>query len=128
MRLLLDTHAFLWWVDGGTRVSVRARRAIANPANDCLLSIVSVWEMAIKVSLGKLRLPTSPERFVADQLAANHFNVLTCDLHHVCRLANLPFRHRDPFDRLLVSQALSDSLRIVSADPIFQKYGVKRLW
>ena len=128
MRLLLDTHAFLWWVDGGTRLSVRARRAIANPANECLVSVASAWEMAIKVSLGKLRLPAPPERFVADQLAANGFRLLASELHHVCGVADLPFHHRDPFDRLLVSQALAESLRIVSADPIFRKYGVTRLW
>jgi len=128
VRLLLDTHAFLWWVDGGRRLSLRARRAIADPANDCLLSMASAWEMAIKVSLGKLELPVSPGRFVSDQLAANRFRALAIDLRHVGEVAALPFHHRDPFDRLLAAQALSEGLPIVSADPIFRRYGVKRVW
>jgi PIN domain nuclease of toxin-antitoxin system len=128
VRALLDTHAFLWWIDGGDRLSARARRAIADPANTCVLSLASVWEMAIKVSLRKLEVPDPIERFVADQLAANGFQALGIDLRHVSQVAALPFHHRDPFDRLLVAQALAERLAIVSTDPIFSRYGVKRIW
>jgi PIN domain nuclease of toxin-antitoxin system len=128
VRVLLDTHAFLWWVDGGERLSTRARRAIANPGNECLLSLASAWEMAIKVSLGKLELPGTPERFLSDQLAANRFRLLALDLRHVSGVASLPFHHRDPFDRLLAAQALAERIPIVSADPVFRRYGVRRLW
>lgn len=128
MRVLLDTHAFLWWVDGGERLSARARRTIASAGNDCLLSLASAWEMAIKVSLGKLQLPAPPERFLADQMAANRFGLLDIDLRHVSGVASLPFHHRDPFDRLLAAQALVERLPIVSADPVFRSYGVKRVW
>ena len=84
--------------------------------------------MAIKVSRGRLTLPKPVERFVPEQLGLNAFQVLPIDLDDVARVATLPFHHRDPFDRMLAAQALSDELAIVSADPIFRKYGVKRIW
>ena len=128
MRLLLDTHAFLWWVDDAPALSKKARTAIANPDNECLLSLASCWEMAIKLSLGKLHLPGAIERFIPEQLAANAFRQLTIDFRHVARVATLPFHHRDPFDRLLAAQAIVERCSIVSADPMFRKYGVKRIW
>ena len=128
MRLLLDTHAFLWWVADDRRLSRKARAAIASRDSACYLSLASVWEMAIKVSLDRLTLPSGVDRFVSEQLAANEFEALPIDLRHSGDVARLPFHHRDPFDRLLVAQALSDELTIVSADPVFGKYGVKRVW
>ena len=128
MRLLLDTHAFLWWLDGGRRLSRRARSAIASGRNDCFVSVASAWEIAIKVSLGALRIEGALDRFLPEQLAANSFQALPIDLRHTAAVATLPFHHRDPFDRLLVAQALEEELRIVTADPIFAKYGVTRLW
>lgn len=128
MDLLLDTHAFLWWVGGERRLPRAARAAIADPANTCRLSLASCWEMAIKTSLGKLRLPAPLERFVPEQLAANGFRLLTIDLADVTRVASLPFHHRDPFDRLLAAQALDGELAIVSSDRIFTRYGVRRVW
>lgn len=128
MRLLLDTHTFLWWVEDAPELSKKARRALANPNNECFLSLVSCWEMAIKLSLGKLKLAGVIERFVPDQLAANGFRQLEMDFRHVARVAAMPFHHRDPFDRLLVAQAKEEKLVIVSADAVFQKYDVKRIW
>lgn len=128
MRLLLDTHVFLWWVDDARELSKRARNAIANPGNECMLSLVSCWEMAIKVSTGKLELPTPVERFVPEQLASNGFRQLEIGFRHVARVANLEFHHRDPFDRLLAAQAAIEGLTLVSADPIFRSYSIKRLW
>ena len=128
MRVLLDTHAFLWWVDDAPMLSKKARTAIADPDNDCLLSLASCWEMAIKLSLRKLRLPGAIERFIPEQLAANAFRQLAIDFRHVARVATLPFHHRDPFDRLLAAQAIEERCSIVSADPIFRKYGVTRIW
>lgn len=84
MRLLLDTHAFLWWVNNSPELSRRARRAIAESENECLLSLVSCWEMAIKISLGKLRIPSVIERFVPEQLAANGFYQLGIEFRHIC--------------------------------------------
>jgi PIN domain nuclease of toxin-antitoxin system len=128
MELLLDTHAFLWWVDGSRTLPRAARAAIADPANVCRVSLASCWEMAIKISLGKLRLPAPIERFVPDHLAANGFRLLGIDLSDVAGVAKLPFHHRDPFDRLLAAQALDGDLAIISADPIFRRYGVRRVW
>ncbi|HSL20590.1 MAG TPA: type II toxin-antitoxin system VapC family toxin [Vicinamibacterales bacterium] len=128
MKLLLDTHAFLWWIEGTPAVGRRARVAVANPDNEVLFSIASCWELAIKLSLGKLRLAESLDRFIPEQLRVNGFSLLDVDLRHVVRVADLPFRHRDPFDRLLVAQALEDDLTVVSADRVFRKYGVAVLW
>lgn len=128
MRLLLDTHAFLWWIGDLPDLTGRARTAIANPRNECLLSLASCWEMAIKVNLGKLRLPGVVDRFVPEQLAANAFRQLPIDIRHVGAVAKLPFHHRDPFDRLLAAQAIEEGCAIVSADPVFRRYGVKRIW
>jgi PIN domain nuclease of toxin-antitoxin system len=128
VRLLLDTHAFLWWVAGGGELSRKARSAIGRSANTCHVSVASAWEIAVKVSLGLLRIDAPLERFVPEQLAANGFLPLAIDLRHTARVANLPFHHRDPFDRLLVAQALTEELTIVTADRIFARYGVKRVW
>ena len=128
MRLLLDTHAFLWWINDDPALSRRARAAMGDPANECLLSMASAWEMAIKISLGKLELEGSLERFLPEQIATNGFAMLPIDLRHVSRVTRLPFHHRDPFDRLLVAQALVEGLAVVTADATFVKYGVRRTW
>lgn len=128
MRLLLDTHVFLWWVAGRPEISRKARTAIASERNECFVSIASCWEMAIKVSLGKLRIEGALDRFLPEQLAANGFQPLAVELKHVARVATLPFHHRDPFDRLLVAQVLEEGLAIVSADAVFAEYGVRRTW
>jgi PIN domain nuclease of toxin-antitoxin system len=126
MTLLLDTQAFLWWVGDDPRLSSRARRAMAGAP--CLLSIASCWEMAIKARLGKLEIPRPIERFLQEQIEVNGFSLLPASLEHVADLAELPFHHRDPFDRLLAAQARREELAIVSSDPVFRKYGVKRVW
>jgi PIN domain nuclease of toxin-antitoxin system len=126
--LLLDTHAFLWWVEDHPLLSSKAKRAIADPANTCLISAGSGWELAIKSSLGKLRLPVAIDRFLAEQLPANRFGFLPIEVRHLARIESLPFHHRDPFDRLLAAQALEEGLTIVSADVVFQHYRVKRIW
>ena len=127
MRVLLDTHAFLWWADDDRRLSARARQAIADAA-DAFLSVASCWEIVIKVSRGRLTLPKPVERFLPEQLGMNRVQLLSIDLDDVARVATLPFHHRDPFDRLLAAQALGEELTLVSADPVFRKYGVKRVW
>ena len=126
MAVLLDTHAFLWWVTDDRRLTRRARRTIGGTA--CLLSVASCWEMAIKVSLGKLTIPGTVDRFVQEQLEVNGFNLLPITLEHTGGAAALPFHHREPFDRLLAAQALGEALPLVSADPVFRRYGVTRLW
>lgn len=126
-RVLLDTHAFLWFITDDPRLSARARDAIIN-AEQALVSMASCWEIAIKASLGKLTLSAPPERLLAEQLAENSFDLLHIELAHVSRIAALPWHHRDPFDRLIAAQTLAEKLPIVSNDTVFRKYGVKRLW
>jgi PIN domain nuclease of toxin-antitoxin system len=127
-RLLLDTHVFLWWLADAPELSTPARRAIADVGNTCYLSLASCWEMAIKSSLGKLRLARPVERFVSEQLAANGFHLLNIELRHTALVETLPFHHRDPFDRLLIAQALTEKLTMVSADSAFTTYGVNLVW
>ena len=100
--------------------SRRARSAIGAGRNECFVSVATAWEIAIKVSLGSLRVEASLERFLPEQVAANGFQPLPIDLRHTARVATLPFRHRDPFDRLLVAQALEEELAVVNADAVRQ--------
>lgn len=128
MRLLLDTHVFLWWIDNDPQLADSARAAIASEHNECFLSVASCWEMAIKASIGKLRLVKPVERFIPEELAANDFQLLPIDFRHVAKVETLPFFHRDPFDRLLAAQALVEKLTVISADAVLAEYGVKRIW
>ena len=127
-RLLLDTHTFLWWINDAPELSQSARRAITNADSECFLSVASCWEMAIKSSLGKLTLAKPIERFVLDQITENGFLMLNIELRHAAKVESLPFHHRDPFDRLLIGQAISDKLTIITADSMFSPYGVKLIW
>ena len=127
MRLLLDTHTFLWFIDDNPRLSSNAKSLLESD-NDLLLSTASLWEIAIKLSLGKLSLPEPFEAFVFYQLSLNAIDILQIDTAHLGVVATLPFRHRDPFDRLLVAQAMVEQLPIVSADVEFDAYSIERLW
>ena len=127
-RFLLDTHTFLWWVEDSPNLSETARGVIRARENEIFLSLASVWELAIKVSLEKLVLAVSFEKFLTENLTSNNFHLFPVDLSHVVSVSTLPFHHRDPFDRLLVVQALKDNLPIVSADGMLDLYGIVRLW
>lgn len=127
MKLLLDTHAFLWLVAGDRRLSPTARRVLAAPKAQPLLSLASVWELAIKSSLGRLTLPEPLDTYLAKKLSTN-LRLLSVDLSHVVAVERLPFHHQDPFDRLLVAQALSERLPIVMRDREIRKYGVEVVW
>jgi PIN domain nuclease of toxin-antitoxin system len=128
VKLLLDTHAFLWWVEGAPAIGRKAAAAVSDSGNEVFFSVASCLELAIKLSLGKLRLTRDLEPFIRDQLSLNGFSLLDVQLEHVARVADLPFHHRDPFDRLLAAQALQNNLTIVSADRVFRKYGVAVTW
>jgi PIN domain nuclease of toxin-antitoxin system len=127
MKLLLDTHAFLWLVTGDRRLSPAARRALEGPKAQPLLSLASVWELAIKSSLGRLTLPEPLDAYLAKKLATN-LRLLPVDLSHVVAVERLPFHHQDPFDRMLVAQALAEGLPVVTRDREFRKYGVEVIW
>jgi PIN domain nuclease of toxin-antitoxin system len=127
MRILLDTHAFLWWVDDAPALSAKARETIA-AAGECWVSLASAWEIAIKTRLGKLRLAVPVRRFVPEHIAADRFRQLEIAFAHIARVETLDLHHRDPFDRLLVAQAMEEGLAIVSVDAVFGAYGVERIW
>ena len=130
MKLLLDTHTFLWLIAGDPNLSPSARQAIENPANESVLSVASLWEMAIKVSLGKLTLDFALPfaEAIGGQLRDNGISVLPLELAHVGQVAVMSFHHRDPFDRLIVAQALVEGIPVVGRDPAFDPYGVQRIW
>lgn len=128
MKLLLDTHSFLWFIDGNSRLSATARQLIEDPSNERLVSIASLWEMAIKVSIGRLTFAQPFATLMRDQLQRNSMQVLDITLEHTAQVASLPFHHRDPFDRMLIVQALVETLPIISVDSAFDAYGVTRLW
>lgn len=128
MKLLLDTHAFLWWITGSDRVSHHARDAISDTANEVYVSAASGWELAIKASLGRVALPDDLEGFLSEQLATNGFDVLPIHLRHALGVYRLPDLHRDPFDRMLIAQAIAERMSLVSGDPRIAGYGTDVLW
>jgi PIN domain nuclease of toxin-antitoxin system len=128
MRLLLDTHTFLWFIIGSPKLSEKARALIEDTTNERLLSTASLWEIAIKHSLGKLTLSQPFEILIPQQLERNNVETLHVTMAHLSVVATLPFHHRDPFDRLLVAQAALERLSVLSIDSAFDAYAVERLW
>src|SRR5437868_8844394 len=128
MRLLLDSHALLWFCEGNTLLSAPARAAIEDPNNEKYVSHATAWEVAIKVKLGKLKLLVPYDDLFPGALVANGFRSLAPDFQHFRELLTLPMHHRDPFDRLLVVQAQVEGLILDASDPHFPPYGTPVLW
>ncbi len=128
MRVLLDTHAFIWLVTDDPKLSPTAKSIFLDSNNELLLSAVTAFEIAIKHSLGKLILREPPSTFLHNRILANALTPFPITIDHCLPLAELPFHHRDPFDRLLVAQALRENLPILSADDPLSAYGVERIW
>lgn len=128
MRALLDTHALLWFVLGDAQLSPTAASRILDPATTKLVSPASYWEIAIKISIGKYRLAEPYVDFMRRAVEGNGFEVLHIEYRHTAALIDLPMHHRDPFDRLLVAQALVENIPIVSDDRSLEAYAVTRLW
>lgn len=128
MKLLLDTHALLWFIAGSQNLSQSARDLIEDAANERFVSIASIWETAIKVSIGKMSLSASFDFLFPRQLEINGFALLPVKIEHTSIVTSLPFHHRDPFDRILIAQAMGEKMALVSVDKIFDDYSVKRLW
>jgi len=122
MRLLLDTHIFLWYITGDPRLPAPMVPMIRDPANEVYLSVISVWEVIVKYQLGKLFLPQSPDLYLLQQRQRHRIETLSLDEDSVANLAKLPFLHRDPFDRMLLCQAMRYGLTIVSVDDAVQAY------
>lgn len=127
MQLLIDTHALIWFAQGDRKLSKAARAALENPKNSRWVSVASIWEMAIKISLGKLTIEGGLPAF-RRQLESNGFELLTITAEHAERVAELPFHHRDPFDRLLVAQSEIGQMPLVSHDETLNAYGIARIW
>jgi PIN domain nuclease of toxin-antitoxin system len=128
VRLLLDTHAFLWFILDDPPLSTIARDSIVDSANDVEISPATYWEIAIKSILGKYALPEPYNVFIEREITTNDFHVLPIEPKHTAVLTTLPFYHRDPFDRLLIAQAMVENLPILSIDSAFDAYSIVRLW
>ena len=128
MKLLLDTHTLLWFIAGSLNLSAAARTLIEDSANEKYVSIASLWETAIKISLGKMTLATTFDQLFPHQLVINGFDLLPIEIKHASAVISLPFHHRDPFDRILIAQAIEENMNLVSIDTVFDNYSVNRLW
>ena len=127
MRILLDTHTFLWFVNDSPELSNDAAELLESDI-DLLLSVASLWEIAIKVNLKKLSLPDDYERFIPQQMSLNDIELLPIAINHLNVVAKLPLHHRDPFDRMLIAQAMQEGIQIISVDTKFDYYDVERKW
>jgi PIN domain nuclease of toxin-antitoxin system len=128
MRVLLDTHALLWWLDGDKRLSKPARDFIGDEANTVFVSAASAWEIATKVRIGNLPGAAEIASNLAQCLASQGFTELPISLADSARAGNLPGPHRDPFDRMLIAQAQAHDLPLISNEAVFDDYGIRRLW
>jgi PIN domain nuclease of toxin-antitoxin system len=128
MRILLDTHSFLWFAGGDERLSLDARRVISDVGNEAYLSPASLWEMAIKINIGKLRIPMPLGALVREQVHDNMFEIFGPEISHYDAYVDLPLHHRDPFDRMIIAQAQVEEIPIVGKDQAFDPYDVEMLW
>lgn len=127
MKIILDTHTFLWFVNDSPKLSNSAAELIESDV-DLWIRIASLWEISIKVNLNKLDLPDEFDRFIPHQIAVNGIEILPINLQHLIALTKLPLHHRDPFDRILIAQAIAENVPIISIDKKFDLYGVNRQW
>ena len=128
MRLLLDTHTFLWFILDDLKLNTTARDLIVDPTNDIEVSPATSWEIAIKISLGKYELPTPYDVFMEREITTNDFRILPIEPKHTAALITMPFHHRDPFDRLMIAQAIVEDIPLLSVDVAFDAYPVTWLW
>lgn len=129
MKVLIDTHVFLWWAsDRGALVSEPVRELLSDGTTEVAFSMASAWEIAIKVGGGRMVLPETVERYVPDRLRLHGFDLMSIDLPHVFQAGRLPRLHGDPFDRMLVAQAQLEGLPILTADPAISRYDVETIW
>jgi len=128
MRMLLDTHAFLWFVTSDPLLSAAALALLVDPGNEVFLSPASYWEVAIKVSLGKYPMTVPFDQFFTQGIDGNDISILPLEIRHAAVLSSLPMHHKDPFDRMIIAQALVEQVPVVSIDEALDAYGITRLW
>lgn len=128
MRYLIDTHIFLWLIERPEALSATAVEVLTDKDSELLLSLASLWEIAIKVNIGKLRFEEPIEEFFIEQLRQSRIELLPIQFHHALKVRSLPLHHRDPFDRLIIAQALVESLPVISSDAAFDRYNLVRVW
>ncbi|MBN2107976.1 MAG: type II toxin-antitoxin system VapC family toxin, partial [Deltaproteobacteria bacterium] len=128
MKLLLDTHVFIWWDSDPAKLSKKALALCADPGNTLFLSVASAWEMQIKMQLGKMKLAFSLQDIIREQQKTNGLQIMPVELEHALALHSLPAHHNDPFDRLLIAQARAESAVLVSKDKIFSTYPIDLIW
>jgi PIN domain nuclease of toxin-antitoxin system len=128
MTKLSDTHAFLWFIEDSPKLSAKAIQGLKEPDSELCLSLVSIWEIAIKVGINKLKLPLPLKEFLRSQIRTNEIQLLNVNYETVVSAGLLPLHQRDPFDRLIIAQALSEHLPVISSDQNFDRYGITRIW
>jgi PIN domain nuclease of toxin-antitoxin system len=128
MRVLFDTHSFLWWIEDDPRLSSTVKEIIGDRSNELFFSAASGWEIAIKAKTGKLNISDIPEKFVMEQLAINAVTILPIQINHALHIYNLPNHHRDPFDRILIAQSQLENLPIMTVDAQIVRYSVETIW
>ena len=126
-KFLIDTHTFIWLIEDDSKLPHSSKQLIDDLDNDVYISIASLWEMAIKISIGKLKLAGVLSQAI-DELYARNIKILPIDLLHILRVQNLPFYHKDPFDRIIIAQSLVENITLISVDDVFDNYGIKRLF
>jgi PIN domain nuclease of toxin-antitoxin system len=126
MKVLLDTNTFLWGLSAPEKLSLAARNAVAS--SERFLSVASIWEVLIKVRIGKLPLPVPAGNYLTAKMSANGVSVLSIKLEHVLQIEKLQLHHRDPFDRILIGQSLQEGWPIITSDPVFKRYPIRVIW
>ena len=128
MKYLIDTHTFLWIIEDNKNLTDKVRTIYIDNSNEIYLSVASIWEMAVKISLNKLSIRGQLVKFIDRHAIENNIRLLSIQPHHIFSIEKLPFHHRDPFDRLLLSQCLQEKMYLLSKDKEFDKYGINRIW
>lgn len=128
MKILLDTHTFIWYITDSPQLSKNAKQLIENENTEKLLSLASVWEMGIKHSIGKLNFVQPFMEFIKEQLVITNIGLLGIDFEHIEVITTLPLHHRNPFDRIIIAQAILEGIPVIGADVMFDAYGITRFW
>lgn len=128
MNYLIDTHVFLWWITDDDRLSMRVRVLLSDSDNDIFISAATGWEISIKYALGRLTLSQEPQTLIPSEIEKNRLTALPIMMTHTLHLSSLPMIHRDPFDRILISQSIIEKTPLITRDPLINKYEVKTVW